>query len=68
MSEQDKPRYACPHCGATVFSSAPDSYPVFEAVGDSLYFKRTELAEGDMTLCCEECGEDAPEEFVRAIE
>lgn len=68
MSEQDKPKYACPQCGGTVFSSAPDSYPVFEAVGDSLYFKRTELTNEGGSLCCEDCGEEVPEEFIRAIE
>ena len=67
MNDSDKPKYACPHCGATVFCSQPDSYAVFEAEGDSLYFRRTELTDEGISLHCQKCYEDAPEEFASAL-
>ena len=63
----DNPKYACPKCGAAEFITAPNSYDLFEAVGDKLLWRKTESGDSDEdALFCRECGERAPSKFEAA--
>ena len=63
---EEKPKYACPHCGSTEYITQPDAYSVFMAEGDRLFRSETELVDDPMVLYCRECSEEAPQSFVDA--
>ncbi len=55
------PKYACQGCGATEVRGDPDTYPVYEAEGDKLLFRRTETTDFvSSALFCTDCGEEIP--------
>lgn len=60
MSSNDNPKHACPRCGGVEFITGLNSYDLYEAVGDKLFWRKTEIAHSaDSRLFCRECGEAA---------
>ena len=60
--DQQPPKYACRVCGSDVILGSLDSYSVYVAEGNRLYFLRTEIADvDDQVLRCRDCGEEIEE-------
>ena len=52
------PKYACPLCGSIEVLGPIDTYPIYVAEGDYLYFSHSEIADSDdLALSCRGCGE-----------
>jgi len=64
MGEQeDKEKYACPHCGCNEYLTALNAYDVYVAMDDKLHFQSHEIADDEIQLFCRDCAERAPAEF-----
>ena len=55
--ENDTPKHRCRECGCDKFISSPNSYDVFIARGDTLYYQRSEV-DDMLELFCSDCGEE----------
>jgi len=56
-------KYACPHCGATEYVTAPNAYDVYTAEHGEPRLESREPTGGEFKLFCRECGERAPRQF-----
>ncbi len=59
----NRPRYACPQCGATEFITSPNSWDKYEAVDGNLLWQSSEVSNDEFKLYCRECGKRAPSDF-----
>ena len=66
MAAEEKPKYACPHCGCAEYITMPDAYSLFQATGDKLHFARALLIDDYRPLYCRSCSELAPRTFQAA--
>lgn len=57
----------CPECGGEEFITPPDSYSVYKAKGDKLYFVSTELTNDDDRLYCRDCSAELDTEGVEFL-
>lgn len=57
MTTESTPKYACRLCGSADIRGGLDSYPVFQAEGDMLVYRRSEPSGwGIEYLYCLQCG------------
>lgn len=64
----DKPNYACPHCGGTEYITPLNSWDRYQAINDRLCWQATELGQCELEIYCRECGERAPSDFESAAQ
>lgn len=57
----------CGKCGCKEFITQPDSYSVYEAVGNKLRFISAESTMGKDKLLCRDCGTELDTEGIKFI-
>ena len=65
--ENDKPKYACPHCGSEEFVSGLNSWDRYMATDDGIIWQKCERGHGDDNIHCVECDAPIPPEFQDAV-
>ena len=66
MSENNKPKYACPKCGGEEFVSTLNSWDRYMAMDDGIYWQKCESS-GAGDIHCAECDAPIPPEFQKAV-